>query len=196
MKSIYTSLFSLIIIFTACTDDSEAIDKTDDGSSSTGVPSTLHMAFKTPDWSRQIDCTLLDLSPYAITVGVFGVNATSQSTSETFYFSYPSDSSAFVQSTNLKKYSIAEYGMNEDVFQFSQKLPVTSGSSDRLISLAGSAEDQYNEVVEIKFDHSEENYAVFKIKCRYSMQTYVLSDQTTQKLVTGTYHLKVRTTHN
>lgn len=193
MKYFNPLLFAALIALGACTEDADSVDKTDDDSS---VPSSLHMAFKTPDWERQIDCTLLDLTPFYITEGVFGVSATSQSTSESFYFSYPADSSDFVQSANLKKYDIAEYGYNDDVFEFSQKLPVTSGSSDRLISLEGSADDQYNEVVAITYDHSEADYAVFKIKCRYSMQTYLLSDANTQKLVTGTYHLKVRTTHD
>lgn len=177
------------LLFYSCsnsnTDNEESVDNSE-------ISNTLHMAFKTPDWERFINCEHLDLMPIESN-NVFGVSATSASTNETFYFTYPKDSSAMRDPGNLKRYPIADYLENSQNFEFSQKLPLSDGNSDRLISKAGLSEDSYNEVMAIEYVGTETNYALFKVKCRYKMKTYVLNDPSKIKDVSGTFHFKIRT---
>lgn len=176
----------------SCSSDEEG-DDTDDG----GVSNTLHLKFKTPDWERTINCEHLDLDPIGVAENVYAVSATSASTNETFYFSYPKDSSAMNQVSNYKKYGIVRYGDNNQAFQFSQKLPDNQGSPDRLISLEDlNSTTYYNEVEKIEYAGHEANYSIFKVKCKYNMRTYLLSNEATIKEVSGTFHFKVRTTRN
>lgn len=175
----------------ACSSDEEG-DDTGGGT----VSNSLHLKFKTPDWERTINCEQLDLMPMNPVDGVFAVSATSASTSETFYFSYPQDSSAMNQVANYKKYGIVSYGDNNEPFQFSQKLPDNQGSNDRLISLPDNSNTYYNEVEKIEYVGHEAQYAIFKVKCKYNMRTYLLSNEATIKDVSGTFHFKIRTTRN
>lgn len=160
------------------------------------ISNTLHLSFKTPDWNQFINCDKLDLYSYPINEATNFVSATSASTSETFYFSIPKDSTAMVATGNLKKYAVANYGENQNPFEFSQKLPVTQGSDKYLISLAGQSEQSYNEVAEIKYIGNEDNSALFKIKCRYKMMAHELNNETNVKSIEGTFHFKVRTSRN
>lgn len=160
------------------------------------ISNTLHLSFKTPDWDRFINCDKLDLYSYPINETTNFVSATSASTSETFYFSIPKDSSAMAASDNLKKYAIADYGKNQNPFEFSQKLPITQGSDKYLISSAGQSEQSYNEVAEIKYVGKDENSALFHVKCRYKMMARELNNETITKSIEGTFHFKVRTSRN
>jgi len=196
MKTPKTFLYSaLSIIFLssmiACSSDEEG-DDTEVGT----VSNSLHLKFKTPDWERTINCEQLDLMPMNPAEGVYAVSATSASTSETFYFSYPQDSSDMNQVSNYKKYGIVGYGDNDQPFQFSQKLPDNQGSTDRLISLADNSTTYYNEVEKIEYVGHEAEYSIFKVKCKYNMRTYLLSNEATIKDVSGTFHFKIRTTRN
>ncbi|RZK12095.1 MAG: hypothetical protein EOO46_04415 [Flavobacterium sp.] len=175
----------------ACSSEEEG-DDTNGGS----VNNSLHLKFKTPDWERTINCEHLDLMPMNPAEGVYAVSATSASTNETFYFSYPQDSSDMNQVSNYKKYGIVGYGDNDQPFQFSQKLPDNQGSNDRLISLADNSTTYYNEVEKIEYAGHEANYSIFKVKCKYNMRTYLLSNEATIKDVSGTFHFKIRTTRN
>jgi len=157
------------------------------------VDNTLHMAFKTPDWERKIDCTHLDLDPVGLNDSTSYVSATSASTNETFYFSFPRDSSGMVRPSNIKKYDITRVGANKKPFEFSQTLPINAGSTTKLVSLASSGTDSYNEVLEIKYTGVKGNYAQFQIKCRYSMNMQETLNDSNKKLVTGTFHFKVKT---
>lgn len=187
--------FALSILFltplVSCSSDEEGED-TGGGT----VSNSLHLKFKTPDWERTINCEHLDLMPMNPAEGVYAVSATSASTSETFYFSYPQDSSAMNQVSNYKKYAIVGYADNDAPFQFSQKLPDNQGSSDRLISLADNSNTYYNEVEKIEYIGHEGDYSIFKVKCKYNMRAYLLSDEATIKEVSGTFHFKIRTTRN
>jgi len=186
---------ALSILFLApvisCSSDEEG-DDTGGGT----VSNTLHLKFKTPDWERTINCEHLDLMPMNPAEGVFAVSATSASTNETFYFSYPQDSSDINQVSNYKKYGIVGYGDNDAPFQFSQKLPDNQGSNDRLISMADNSAAYYNEVEKIEYVGHEADYSIFKVKCKYNMRTYLLSNEATIKDVSGTFHFKIRTTRN
>jgi len=157
------------------------------------VDNTLHMAFKTPDWERKIDCTHLDLDPIGLNDSTSYVSATSASTNETFYFSFPRDSSVMVRSSNIKKYEITRVGGNKKPFEFSQTLPIIANSTTKLVSLAGYSSDSYNEVLEIKYIGVKGNYAQFQIKCRYSMSMGETLNESNKRLVTGTFHFKVKT---
>ncbi len=161
------------------------------------ISDALHMSFNTPDWNRFINCELLDFTPWPLDSYTNYVGSTSQSTNQSFYFSMPADSSAMNLTSNLKKYAIRDYaGYLQGPFEFSQKLPLQSGSSARLISQEGLSAASYNEVADIKYVGSEPNYALFKIKCRYKMMTYELNNPSNTKEVTGTFNLKVRTSKN
>lgn len=161
------------------------------------INNTLHMSFTTPDWNRFINCDLLDFYPWDYIGDTCYITSSSQSTNQTFYFSMPKDSSAMALTSNLKKYTIRNYANSlQGPFEFSQKLPLNSGSSARLISLEGLSANSYNEVASITYIGNEPNYALFKIKCRYKMQAYELNNPTNIKEISGTFHLKVRTTRN
>ncbi|KAA9332067.1 hypothetical protein F0P96_11290 [Hymenobacter busanensis] len=183
---------ALSVSLTSCLTDGKEDDPTP---TDNGVTESLHFAFKTPDWQRQIDCTHLDLNAY----GGFGTttyytSATSASTNSTFYLSYPKDSSAIVAATNLKKYPIADYGQSTELpFRFSLKLPTTEGSTGRLVSKAGESADVFNEIVAVKYAGRDGSEAKFDVKGRYQMQVSELNT-TNVKTVTGTYHFRIRTT--
>lgn len=181
--------YVVVLVFYSCTSDTESKNSiaTDD----------LHLAFKTPDWERRIDCTLLNLYPIAFNDTTSGVSAYSESTREAFCLTYPKDSSEIVRPHTYKKYKVMEYYSNEEPFQFSQKLPLNESSledlSKKLISKAGFSEIEYNQVTEIKYIRSEAQYAVFKIKCAYKMKTYLPSTPDIIKPVSGTYTFIIRT---
>ena len=183
-------LLAVCIAFFGCSGDN---DSPADGNSPDSISNTLHMSFTTSDWDRFINCEKLDLYPVSVNETTSTVSATSASTAETFCFSIPVDSSAMVSPSNLKKYAIATYFDNSAPFQFSQKLPVTSGSSTYLVSIGGLTEESYNEVTEIKYIGKETNYSLFTVKCRYKMLAYPIGDETTVKAISGTFHFKVRT---
>ena len=161
-----------------------------------GVSNDLHLYFKTPDWERKIDCTHLDLPSYDLSEDVYFTKATSASTNNTFVFSFPADSSKMNAKENLKKYPIPEYGGNTGPFEFSFKVPVESGSSTNLYSLAGFSEKYFNEVVSITYLSSSENEAVFQVKCKYQLSASEYGQTTNTKDISGTYNFKVRTSRN
>lgn len=186
LKSLAT-LSITMLLFTSCTKTE------DDNASQNGISDLLHLSFTTPDWNRFIDCSKLNLDPGYMNDSTFYVSATSASTQETFYFSFPSDSSHMVRATNPGKYPIQIFGSHEGYFEFSQKLPITDGSTTKLVSEKGFSETVYNEVSEIKYAGMEGDYALFHIKCRYSMVASVLPDATTKRNINGTFHFVVRT---
>lgn len=186
-KLLYVSLLAAAL--SACSGS----DSDDVSGGGDGVSNTLHLSFDTPDWDRFINCEQLDLYPVGINELTNYVSATSASTKETFFFSMPADSSAMAAPGNLKKYAISNFGGNTEPFQFSQKLPITDGSTTYLASKAGMSETSYNEVVAINYVGSEDNYAVFKVKCRYKMDAYEVGNETNVKPIEGTFHFKVRT---
>ncbi|MFC5272178.1 hypothetical protein [Adhaeribacter terreus] len=168
-------------------------DKKDDNPTP-GITESLHFNFKTPDWERNIDCERLDLPAIDLDSATYIVSATSASTLSTFYFSYPKDSSQIVKPTNLKQYSIKRVGNYDGPFQLALKLPVTEGSSQRLISKDGLSADSYNEIVSVKYDGHNATEAFFKVKAKYQMQTAEVNDPNLQKTVSGTFHFRIRTT--
>lgn len=183
----------LIVLLGSCTaEDKDGSDSPDD------VSAALHLAFKTPDWERYINCDKLDLFPYEKNDSTNVVSAESASTAEVFYFSYPKDSSKIVKAKLLSKHKIMEYGSNDEPFQFSQKLPLDANSindiTKRLVSAEGLSDTEYNQVIDVKYVKSEANYAVFTVRCKYEMNTYLVSTPETTKRTTGTFAFKIRTT--
>jgi hypothetical protein len=192
MKTQIALIVVLLILLTSCT-----TEENKDAEGSNPAALDLHLAFKTPDWERKIDCTLLNLYPAFVNDTTSSVSAFSASTKEAFWLTYPKDSSQIVRLRTYKKYKIMEYGSNDEPFQFSQKLPLNESSLDdlskKLISKAGFSATEYNQVTEIKYIRSETQYAVFKIKCAYAMKTYLPSTPDIVKPVTGTYAFIIRT---
>ncbi|PKB15341.1 hypothetical protein [Flavobacterium sp. 5] len=186
--------YCLILFISSCSSD----ENKNDSENSTEVSDALHLAFKTPDWEQNINCEKLDLFPDAQNDSTNVVSASSASTRETFYFSYPKDSSKIVKTKILSKHKIMELGSNNEPFQFSQKLPLNASSIDdttkRLASLEGLSDTEYNQVIEIKYLKSESNYAVFIVKCKYEMKAYLIETPETIKKITGTFSFKIRTT--
>lgn len=184
--------FSLVILFGSCSSDENK-----DGSDS-DVSEALHLSFKTPDWEQYINCDKLDLIPHETNDSTNVVFATSASTRETFFFSYPKDSSKIVKAKLLSKHKIMEYGSNNEPFQFSQKLPLDANSIDdtarRLISAEGLSDTEYNQIIDVKYVKSEADYAVFTVRCKYEMKSYLESTPETTKRITGTFAFKIRTT--
>lgn len=166
---------------------------TENTANSNGVSNDLHLSFVTPDWNRTINCDQLNLFPIYINDSTNYVSATSASTLETFCFSLPTDSSQMVKSSNLKKYAIKNYFENNSPFEFSQKLPLNSGSSLRLVSMDSLTNLSYNEVSEINYIGFEATYCLFKVKCKYVMFAKELGNETNLKPISGTFHFKVRT---
>ena len=192
IKTLSICLVVILIVLTSCT-----TDENKDLENSNIVSDDLHFAFKTPDWERKIDCSLLNLYPSFVNDTTSSVSATSASTKESFWFTYPKDSSEIVRPRTYKKYKIMEYGYNEEPFQFSQVLPLDASSlgnsSKTLVSKAGFSVSEYNQVTEIKYIKSEAQYAVFKIKGVYEMKTYLPLTPDVIKPVSGTFTFLVRT---
>ncbi len=169
-------------------------DDDDDGKVPVVVDDALHFSFKTPDWSRQLDCSRLDLSGQYVNDSLRMATAESESTKELFRLPYPGDSSAMARPQNIKKYKINDYAQYQTgAFQFSQRLPVNYGSNTVLFSKDGLSESSFNEVVSIKYAGSTAYLAYFNVKGRYSMTMYDRNNPNSTKLVTGTYHFKVGT---
>src|SRR6478736_916514 len=168
------SLF-LVLGLPGCGDDEEK-----DDNPTAGVSESLHFNFKTPDWERNIDCERLDLPSSSLDSVTYITSATSASTLSTFYFSYPKDSSQIVKPANLKQYSIKRVGNNDGPFQLALKLPLTEGSSQRLISKDGQSADSYNEILAVKYDGHNATEAFFKVKAKYQMQTAEVNDPNLQ----------------
>ncbi|MCB2408150.1 hypothetical protein [Hymenobacter lucidus] len=160
------------------------------------VSESLHFAFKTPDWERHIDCEQLNLSfsPLYTNPKIASASATSGSTSSTFYFTYLADSSALVAPANIAKYAIGEYLSNTGAFELSHKLPTTEGSTSRLVSVAGKADNSYNEILSVKYIKHEGIYAIFDIKGQYQMQMkeYVNGVAGATKPVSGSFKFRLR----
>ncbi len=166
---------------------------TDNSIDSNGISNELHLSFATPDWNRTINCEKLNLFPDILNDSTNYVSGTSASTSETFCFSLPADSSQMSKTTNLKKYAIKNYFENNAPFQFSQKLPLNSGSSLRLVSIDSLSSYSYNQVTEINYVGFEPTYCLFNVKCKYIMLAKEVGNDTNIKPITGTFHFKVRT---
>lgn len=166
------------------------------------ISDDLHVSWKTPDWHYDLQCNDLDFIPDANPIGNrYFVRATSLSTNEKFAFFYPKDSSEIVKSTTLGKYPIKSYTSfiepdgSGEFFQFLQGIPITEGNSERIYSKEGFDLDQFNEVVSIKYLQSLDNFAVFLVKCRYSMKM-AKADGSSEKLVTGDFTFKIHADRN
>ncbi len=184
---------SLSMVFCSCNSDESNSDNQE-------ASDDLHLSFKTPEWERYINCEHLDLIPDEKNSTTYSVFASSASTRETFVFSYPKDSSMIVKTKALSKHKIMEFGANNAPFQFSQKLPLNEQSIDdtskRLVSAEALSDTEYNQVLEVKYLKSEPTYAVFRVKCKYEMNTYIASNPETKIKVTGTFAFKIRTSKN
>lgn len=194
MKKIAFRIIAILMLttgFYSCTESSD---------SNATVSDNLHMAFKTPDWERNIDCSKLDLTPEVINDSTFGVGAMSASTRESFFFTYPRYSSKIVSPKYLRKHKIVAVDDNNAPFQFSQKLPLNANSLDdsskKLVSAEGFSDTEYNQVIEVKFISSEANYDIFRVKCKYEMKMYLPLTPEITKPVSGTFTFKIRTTKN
>ncbi|AMM50991.1 hypothetical protein TH61_07065 [Rufibacter sp. DG15C] len=175
-----------LCFLTACpSDDPEPTPEVDD---------SLHLAFKTPDWERKIDCTHLDLPSMQHNATTYYTFASSASTRNSFFISFPKDSSAMVAAGNLKQYSIKNFGDVSGPFQFSFKVPVTEGSSTYLVSQEGFSAQEFNEITAIKYVGASGSEAIFQLKGKYQLSALELNSNGVKKNISGTYHFKVRTT--
>jgi len=164
------------------------------------IGNSLHVAFETPDWSRHIDCSRLDLDPYdsGSTDEWVYVFASSESTRCTFVLSYPKYAGDLEKSGNIGTYPAAEYRKPTGPFQYGMSLPLDAQKLDssfgRLVSTAGSSGQEFTEITEIRRVATDGEYAVFQIKGRYGFQSTLetLSGSAQGKYVKGTFHLKVR----
>ncbi len=160
----------------------------------TEVDNSLHFSFKTFDWERKVDCSHLDLFGNTVNDSTLSVWVPSASTNATFIFNYPADSSKMVSIKNLKKYGIADLVSNVYTpFTLGLKLPLTQGSSERLLSNTGFNQNEYCQITEIKYLKSDAKTAKFAVKGKYSLQARLLNSESAPKLITGTFNWVVNT---
>ncbi len=175
----------------------ETIDNNETIENPTTVSDNLHLAFKTPDWERNIDCSHLDLYPTVYNDSTYGVTASSASTKEIFCLTYPKFSSKIVSPKYLKKHKIMSIYDNTAPFQFSQKLPLNDNSLDdlskKLVSSEGFSGTEYNQVMEIKYVSGDGVYDIFRVKCKYEMKMYLPLNLDAIKPVSGIFTFKIRT---
>ncbi|MGK6351247.1 hypothetical protein [Parapedobacter sp. DT-150] len=170
------------------------------GSGGNAIPNSLHLAFETPDWKRQIDCTHLDLSPGdAADPEVVYVRASSASAFTTFTLSYPKYASELEKAENIGIYPVGRFNSIPGSFQYTMKLPLDDDKLDvsfgRLESKAGQSDTEFTEITEIKRIGTDGDYGVFQIKGRYGFNsTFVNSGSVSEsgKYVKGSFHLKIR----
>jgi len=152
------------------------------------ISDNLHLSFYTPDWNAVINCDQLILDATNDSL----LRSTSQSTNEVFYLTVPKDSSLWSSPTNITTYPIGLYG----TFSFNQTLPITKGSSTRLIGIDQPISDSsFHKINSITYDHSDNTGAYFKIKANYKMVMKVLysNNMDTLKNVYGDYTFLVKT---
>ncbi len=189
IKKNISHLLGFILLFSSCIKSASTFDS----ANTDGISDQLHFSFSTPDWSRFVPCDLLDdFISYPLNDSTSFINASSASTKLIWYFSIPRDSSKMTSTSNLKRYSICDYGTNTSPFQYSQRLPITDGSSTFLGSYKGLSDSSYNEVSKITYISSDSVNALFNIKCRYKMIMYEYGTIFNKKNVTGTFNFKVR----
>ena len=158
-----------------------------DDSTTPGNSENLFFSFHTPDWAERIDCTHLDLDA----TGTGFLSAMSQSTAEQFYLKVPTDSSEWASGSHAKRYAIG----SDSLFQFNQTLPITKGSSTRLIGINQFSESSYNEVTSVKYLSSDAEGAYFSLRANYKMimKVHYSASMDTTRFVYGEYHFKIKT---
>src|SRR3546814_11613351 len=93
----FGSFFIIVCLASSCaTNDANPEDNEQTGGKA--VPNSLHIAFETPDWNRQIDCSALDLYPIAANDEVAYEVASPETTRLIFALSYPTFSRALANS--------------------------------------------------------------------------------------------------
>ena len=193
----FGSFFIIVCLASSCAKN-DANPEDNEQTGGKAVPNSLHIAFETPDWKRQIDCSALDLYPTAANDEVAYVFASSQSTRLTFVLSYPSLASELEKSPSTGRYAAAEYLKPTGPFQYGMKLPLDDDKLDlsdgRLVSKAGNSETEFTEITEIKRIGIEGEYVVFQIKGRYGFNSTLVkaSGNEVGKYAKGTFNLKVR----
>ena len=173
-----TALIFSIFLLVGC-------KKETSGASTEGNSENLFFSFSTPDWSENIDCSRLSLDATNNNV----LSAQSQSTKEIFYLIVPSDSSVWALPQNITKHAIG----TETYFQFNQSLPLTKGTTERMLGIPGLSDSSYHEVKSINYSHSDNSGAYFFIKGSYRMWMSEMNTNSSKKFVTGSYCFKVKT---
>lgn len=181
-------IITLGFLFSCSSDDANPADDSPENQS-------LHFSFNTPQWSRKIDCTHLDLDASNGQQGANGnsalLGATSQSTNATFALMVPADSSR-VANAVLKKYPI-NLDYSADDFSFGTILNYSENSDKRMFSIPGySKENSYNEITQIKYISSDNTGAYFHISGKYKAQMKVV-DESTIVEANGTFKFKIKT---
>jgi len=161
------------------------------------IANSLHIAFKTPDWQRHIDCTHLEMPPAPVDGNTFMISGTSASTLVTFYFCYPRKSAALAAASNIKKYGVSDVMATGDVFEMAMKLPQSEDKMGtehgRLVSNEGSGPEEYTEIVSIEKTGTDGAYDLYNIKGRYAFKARLVPDNGTGiKPVSGTFHFRVK----
>ena len=186
---------SLLIASCSKSNDPSPDSNNDPGNST--IANNLHIAFKTPDWQRQIDCTHLEMPPVSVGDNTFMISGTSASTLVTFYFCYPRKSAVLAQASNVKKYGVSDVAATGDVFEIAMKLPQSGDKMGtehgRLVSNEGNGQGEYTEIVSIEKTGTDGAYDLYNIKGRYAFKARLLPDNGTDiKPVSGTFHFRIR----
>jgi len=190
-------LLGLGLLIASCGKSNDPSPDNNDDPGSAPIANSLHIAFKTPDWQRHIDCTHLEMPPTALGDNTFMISGTSASTLVTFYFAYPRKSAMLAQPSNIKKYGVSDVATPGDFFEMAMKLPLSedklSTEYGRLVSNEGNSQDEYTEITSIEKTGSEGSYDLYNIKGRYAFKARLVpEDGSADKPVSGTFHFRVK----
>ncbi len=194
---IFVGLASAITL-SSCTKDELDSTNTPTGSPTNNTSQELFFSFQTPDWQRSIACDQMDFNPSnEITTGLAYALATSASTNATFGFPFPTDSSVMALTSNINTYRISDYNpwgtTDGSAFEISLKLNKNGvDDTQRLYSLAGLSENNYNQVTSVTYVGSDANFANFLVTGNYKMDMVdpLINEY---KPVTGSYKIKFKT---
>ena len=186
------------MLFSSCTKDELDSTNTPTGSSTNNTSQELFFSFQTPDWQRTIACDQIDFNPNnEIIPGLAYTFATSASTNATFGFPFPTDSSAMALTSNIDTYRISDYNpwgeTDGSSFEISLKLNKNGvDDTQRLYSVGGISENNYNQVTSVTYVGSDATYANFLVTGNYKMDMVdpLINEY---KPVTGSYRIKFRT---
>lgn len=211
-RAIQSVMLFGVLMFAACAKNDNP-DPLTDSDKAKEVPSSLHIAFETPDWKRQIDCSHLNLYPVpvrtyypekgiwdgpALIPNLVWAGARSASTQNYFMLSYPETAEELEKPDNVGRYPVAEFGTITGPFQYAMELPLDerlNKSGQWLASRAGESESEFTEITEIKRVGTEEpdgrntiyRYAIYRIKGRYAFKS-ALGTYTAEGKLSETIH--------
>lgn len=184
-------LIAIVILLSACNTSiyTEEVE----------IPSFLHYAFKSEEWSQKINTEQFELYPEMLMLEdtSFSVTRAFDATTNTYFsISFLSDSSRVINTDIYGLYPIADTNFTQP-FSLSQKLPISRGSSSYMLPKGGFDDDNYNWIRKVEIvDYTQGGLRLFDLSGSYKMEmeVYDASGEPTGETrdVSGTYKLRLR----